>query len=85
MDSWVGYQVGLEFSEIHIQSSIKSQRGRNRRHNLTNKSVKICVGWAFDVKITAANVVNCLFVLKIIMKIENIFGLLIVVSLRIPI
>ena len=60
MNSWVWYQIGLEFSEIHIQSSIKTERSSDRRNNLADESVKISVGWAFDVKITTANIVNCL-------------------------
>jgi hypothetical protein len=60
MNPWVWYQIGLEFSEIHIQSSIKTEGSSDRRNNLTDESVKISVGWTFDVKITTANIVNCL-------------------------
>ena len=71
MNSWVGYQVGLEFSEIHIQSSIKTERSSDRRNNLTDQSVKIRVGWSLDVKITTANIVNCLNMNERIREIGN--------------
>ncbi len=29
VDPWVGHQVGLELSEVHIESSIKAERGSN--------------------------------------------------------
>ena len=60
MNSWVGYQVGLEFSEIHIQSSIKPKRGSNGRHNLPDESVQIGVCWTFNIEITTTNVIDCL-------------------------
>ena len=60
VNSWVWYQIGLEFSKINVQSTIKSKRSGNGWDDLTNKPVKIGVGGAFDIEITTANIVNCL-------------------------
>ena len=58
----IGYQVGLKFREIDIQSSIKTKRGSNGRYDLTDKSVEIRVCWSLNVKITTADIVDCLSV-----------------------
>ena len=71
MNPGIWYQIGLEFSEIHIQSSIKTERSSDRRNNLTDQSVKIRVGWSLDVKITTANIVNCLNMDERIREIGN--------------
>merc|ERR550539_1979873 len=39
VDPGVGHQVGLELSQINIESSVKSQRGRDGGDNLTNQTV----------------------------------------------
>ena len=36
-----GHQIGLELIQIKIESSIKSQRGRDGGHNLTNQPVEV--------------------------------------------
>ena len=36
VDSGVGHQVGLELSEIHVESTVKSERGGDGRYNLSN-------------------------------------------------
>ena len=71
MNPGVWYQISLEFSEIHIQSSIKTERSSDRRNNLTDQSLKISVGWAFDVKITTTNIINCLNMNKRITEIRE--------------
>merc|ERR1719234_4133 len=40
VDPGVGHQVGLEFSQIHVQGSIKSQGSSDRRHNLSDQPVQ---------------------------------------------
>ena len=62
MDTRVGNQVGLELGEIHIECSIKAERGSDGRHNLTNETVEIGVGRAFNVEIPAADVVDSFIV-----------------------
>ncbi|KAG8129327.1 hypothetical protein E2320_016027 [Naja naja] len=58
MDSRVGHQVGLEFCEIYIQGTIKSQGSCDGGHNLTDKAVEVGVGGALDVKVSSANVID---------------------------
>ena len=62
MDSWVWYQVGLEFVQIDIQSTIESQRSSDGRNNLSNQSVQVGVGWSFNVEVSSADVVDSLVV-----------------------
>ncbi len=40
VNTWVGYQVSLELSQIHIESSIKTQGCSDRTYNLTNQPRK---------------------------------------------
>ena len=58
VDTRIGNQVGLEFSQVNIQGTIESQRGGDGRDNLSNKAVQVGVGWPFNVEVSAANVVN---------------------------
>ncbi len=37
VDTWVGHQVGLELSKIHIQGTIKTQGSSDGAHNLANQ------------------------------------------------
>ncbi len=58
MNSWIWDQVGLEFSDINVQSTIESQRGGQRWDNLSNKSVQVGVSRSFNVQLSSANVIN---------------------------
>jgi hypothetical protein len=58
MDTWVWHQVGLELSQVNVQSTIKAERGSDGTDNLTNEPVEVSVSWAFDVQITATDVVD---------------------------
>jgi len=58
MDTWVWYQVGLEFSKIDVEGTIKSEGGSDGADDLSNKSVQVGVGWSFDVEITSADIVD---------------------------
>jgi len=58
MDTWVWYQVGLEFSKIDVEGTIKSEGGSDGADDLSNKSVQVGVGWSFDVEVTSADVVD---------------------------
>ena len=62
VDPGVGHQVGLELSEIHVEGSVKPQRGGDGGDNLTNQTVEVGVGWSLNVQITAADVVDGLVV-----------------------
>jgi len=58
VDSWVGDQVGLEFSDINIQSTIESEGSSQRGDDLGNESVQVGVGGSFDVQLSSADVVD---------------------------
>jgi hypothetical protein len=62
VDPGVGHQVGLELSEVHIQGTIKAERGSDGGDDLANEPVEIGVGGAIDVKIPAADVIDSLIV-----------------------
>jgi hypothetical protein len=58
----IGDQIRLELRQIHVQRSVKPQRGRNRGHNLPDQAVEVGVGGPIDVQITATDVVDGLVV-----------------------
>ena len=62
MDPGVGHQVGLELSQIDIESSVKSQGGRDGGDNLTDQSVEVGVRRPVDVQVPPTDVVDCLVV-----------------------
>jgi hypothetical protein len=62
MDTWVWHQVGLELGQIDVQGTVESQRGSDRADNLTDQTIQVGVGWALDIQITTANVVDGLVV-----------------------
>ena len=62
VDTWVGHQVGLELVEIDVESTIESERGGDGADNLSDQTVEMLVSWTGDVKVTVADVVDCLVV-----------------------
>ena len=44
MDPGVGHQVGLELVEVHVESSVEPEAGRDRRDDLCNEPVEVGVG-----------------------------------------
>merc|ERR1711934_683808 len=58
MDPGVGNQISLELSQIHVESAVKSQRGRDGGDDLSNEPVEIGVGGAFNVQVPAADVID---------------------------
>jgi len=58
MDTWVRYQVGLEFTNINVQGTIESKRGGKRRDNLSNESVQVGIGWSFNIKISSTDIID---------------------------
>ena len=52
MNSGVGHQVCLELSQINVQSTVKSQRGGDRRYYLSNQPDK-------DLLLSFHNSANC--------------------------
>ena len=49
VDPGVGHQVGLELSQVHVESSVKPQRGRDGGHDLPNQPVEVGVGTITEV------------------------------------
>jgi len=58
MDTGIGDEVGLEFSDIDVKGTIESEGSGQGRDNLSDKSVKIGVGGSFDVEISSADIVD---------------------------
>jgi hypothetical protein len=63
MNSRIWYQVGLELSDIDVQSTIESQRCSQWRDNLRDQSVQVGVGRSFNIKISSADIIDC-FIIK---------------------
>ena len=62
MDSWVWHQVGLELSDINVESTVESEGGSEGGDNLGNESVQVGVGWSLDVEVSSADIVDGLVV-----------------------
>ena len=60
VDTRVGNQVGLELIEVNIESSVKSQAGRDGGDDLSYQAVQVGVGRPFHREIIMAEVVDCL-------------------------
>jgi hypothetical protein len=63
VNSRVGDKIGLEFSDINVQSSVESEGSSEGRDNLSNKSVQVSVSGSFDVQLSSADIVDS-FVIK---------------------
>ncbi len=62
VDSWVRNQVGLELSHVDIEGSVESQRSGQGRDDLGNQSVKVSVGWSFNVQVSSADIIDGLVI-----------------------
>merc|ERR1719326_88511 len=62
VDAWVRHQVGLELSDVGVQSAIETQRGSQRGRDLRNDAVQVGVRRALDVEAAAAHIVDGLVV-----------------------
>merc|ERR1719499_2190746 len=62
VDPGVWHQVGLELSQINIESSIKPERCSDGGNNLTNESVEIVIGWSLNIEVSPADVIDGLIV-----------------------
>ena len=58
MDSRVGDQVGLELSQIYIESSVETKGSRDGRNYLGDQTVEIGVARTTDLQILSADLVN---------------------------
>jgi hypothetical protein len=62
MDSGVGDEVSLEFSDIDVKGTIESERGGEGRDDLGNESVQVGVGGSLDIKVSSADIVDGLVI-----------------------
>jgi len=62
MDSWVRNQVGLELSDIDVQSSVESEGGSEGGDNLGDESVEVGVGRSLDVEVSSGDVIDGLVI-----------------------
>jgi len=58
MDPGVGHQVGLEFGQVDVEGTVESQGSSDGGDDLADYLVEIGVGWAVDVQVTPADVVD---------------------------
>ena len=58
VDTWVGYQVGLELSQVDVEGTVESQRGSDGADDLTNQPVQVGVCWSLDVQVSSADIVD---------------------------
>lgn len=58
MNSRIGDQVSLEFSDIDVKGTIESEGGSQRGDNLSNKSVQVSVGGSFDIEVSSADIID---------------------------
>ena len=62
VNPWVGHQVGLELSQINVQSTVKSERSGDGGDDLSDEPVEVGVGWSLNVQVSSADVVDSLIV-----------------------
>jgi hypothetical protein len=62
VDTGVWHQVGLELSDIDVEGTVESEGGSEGGDNLGDESVQVGVGWALDIEIAAADIVDGLVV-----------------------
>mmetsp|Transcript_16815 Transcript_16815/g.21923 ORF Transcript_16815/g.21923 Transcript_16815/m.21923 type:complete len:272 (+) Transcript_16815:632-1447(+) len=62
MDTRVGHKIGLKFSDIHIQSTIKTKRGGQRGDDLSNQTIQVLVRGSCNAKAIGAHIVQSLVI-----------------------
>ncbi len=62
VDAGIGHQVGLELGDIHVECTIKAQRGSEGGDDLGNQAVEVGIAGALNVELATANVVHSLIV-----------------------
>jgi len=62
VDTGVGYKIGLEFVQINVESTVKSQGGSDRADNLCNKTVEVLVIRPRDIQAATADIVDRLVI-----------------------
>lgn len=62
VDARVGHQVGLEFSQVHIEGPIEAKGGSDGGDNLADETVEVGVRGPLNVQIATADVIDGLIV-----------------------
>ena len=62
VDTWVGHQVGLELCQIDVEGAIEPEGGGDGADDLSHQPVQVGIGWALNVEVTPADVVDGLIV-----------------------
>jgi len=62
VDSGIWNKIGLELSDINIQSAVESKRSSQRRNDLCNKSVQVGVSRSLDVEVSSRDIIDGLVV-----------------------
>lgn len=58
MDSGIGDEIGLEFSDIDVEGTVESEGGGKGRDDLRDKSVKVGVSGSLNVEVSSADIVD---------------------------
>ena len=58
VDTGIGDQVGLEFGDVDVEGTVEAERGGEGGDDLTDQTVEVGVGGAFDVEVTTAKVID---------------------------
>ena len=58
MNTRVGDQVGLELGDVHVEGAIETERGRERRNDLSDETVQVGVRRRLDIEVATADVVE---------------------------
>lgn len=55
-------QVRLELVQVDVEGAIEAERGGNRGNNLSDQTVEMLIGWARDIQVALADIINRLVV-----------------------
>ena len=58
MDTWVWHEVGLELGHIDVKGTIESEGSSKGGDNLSDDSVEVGVGWALNVEVSSADIID---------------------------
>lgn len=62
VDTRERHQVGLELVQVDVQGAVETERGSDRRDNLSDETVQVGEAWRGDTETLLANVVDGLIV-----------------------
>lgn len=62
VDTRVRHEVGLELVQIDVESTVETQRRRDRAHDLGDQAVQVFVRRSGNIQVASANVIDSLVV-----------------------